>query len=367
MEPLEGKDLDRMRPEEVRSRVEHRQGLQRREIEDYLRRLAFDYEKRREELWRGDYSSPDAYMKSVEPNRRRLAQSLGEFDDEGADFAPEWRPFFEDDKVLARRLSVEAAPGLPARSVLALPKGAAGPAPLVICQHGIASSPERVFGFDDPEGIYKGYGRALAERGFAVLAPSNTTGHAPRNRLERIARLLGGTLWGLEIFRIRRTLDFLETVDEIDMKRVGMYGISLGGAYTSFLAPLEPRIKAAVICAWFNDRLNKMIIEDPRWSCFLPSDEGYVFWPRWLWEFADADLASLICPRALLVECGKGDGIAWWPHVVAEFERARKHWAALDLAERCEIDLHDGGHEIHGVKSFAFLHKWLVERSAQIV
>ena len=366
MEPLEEKNMSELSPEGVRFQVEHRQALQRREIEDYLRRVALDYPRRREALWKRDYSSPGAYVKSVEANRGRLAESLGEFDDEGADFAPEWHLFFEDDAVLARRLHVQAAPGLTARAVLALPKRAAGPAPLVICQHGIASSPERVFGFDDPQGVYKGYGRALAERGFAVLAPSNTTAHEPRNRLERIAKLLGKTLWGLEIFKIRRTLDFLESIDEVDMNRVGMYGISLGGACTSFLTPLEPRIKAAVICAWFNDRPKKMLIEDPRWSCFLPTAEEYVFWPRWLWEFADSDLASLVCPRPLLVECGKGDGIAWWPLVADEFERAREHWAKLGVGERCELDLHDGGHEIRGVRSFAFLHKWLVERAAEV-
>jgi dipeptidyl aminopeptidase/acylaminoacyl peptidase len=363
MKGEEDRPITGMGAEEVRFKVDQRQDLQRREIEDYLLRSAFAYSERRDQLWARDYTSVQAYVKSVEPNRRRLAEALGVFDAEGSDFAAEWRPFFEDDKITARRLRLQAAPGLFARAVLALPAKGAAPFPLVVCQHGIASSPERVFGFDDPPNVYKGYGRALAERGFAVLAPSNTTGHEPRNRLERIAKLLGKTLWGLEVFKIRRLLDFLETLGEVDVGRAGMYGISLGGAYTSFLAPLEPRIKAAVICAWFNDRLAKMLVEDPRYSCFLPSPEEYVFLPGWLREFADSDLASLICPRPLLVECGKGDGIAWWPLVVAEFNRTREHWDKLGLGDRCEIDLHDGGHEIRGVRSFEFLEKWLVKRA----
>ena len=55
------------------------------------------------------------------------------------------------------------------------PQRAARPGPLVIAQHGIGSSPERVFGLDDPADIYKGYGRRLVEAGFAVAAPMNVS------------------------------------------------------------------------------------------------------------------------------------------------------------------------------------------------
>ncbi len=182
MKGEEDRPITAMGADEARFQIDQRQDLQRREIEDYLLRSAFAYGERRDELWARDYTSVQTYAKSIEPNRRRLAEALGVFDAEGCDFAAEWRPFFEDDKVTARRLQVQAAPGLFARAVLALPAKGAPPFPLVVCQHGIASSPERVFGFDDPSNIYKGYGRALAERGFAVLAPSNTTGHRSRSK-----------------------------------------------------------------------------------------------------------------------------------------------------------------------------------------
>ncbi len=353
--------------DEIARRVADRQHLVRVETEDYLRRLTFEYPQRREQLWKRDYSSIETYLKSVEPNRRRWREILGEFDSHGVDFSAEWQPFLENNRVLARWLTIQAAPGLAARAIFAIPKQTASrPVPLVICQHGIGSSPERVFGFDDPENVYKAYGRALAEEGFAVVAPLNTSGHEPRARLVRMCTMLGKTLWGLEIFKIRRLLDFLETVPEVDVTRTGMYGISLGGAYTSFTAPLEPRIKAAVICAWFNDRINKMIIDDPRYTSFLSSKEEHIFIRGWLAEFADSDLASLICPRPLLVETGKCDGIAWWPQVVAEFERTREHWKKLGLEERCQLDLHDGGHEIRGVESFGFLKEWLVDRADEL-
>jgi dienelactone hydrolase len=249
--------------------------------------------------------------------------------------------------------------GLRGRGILALPRGRLGPAPLVVAQHGIASSPERVFGLDDPADLYKGYGRRLAEAGFAVLAPLNVAEAAPRARLERLCKLLGKTLWGLEIHRTRRLLDYLETRPEVDVARTAMYGISLGGAATLFTAPLEPRIAAAVVCAWFNHRRNKMAVDDPRYSCFLSTPEEHVWIPGWLREFTDSDLVSLVCPRPLLVEQGKADGIAWWPMLLEEYEAARAHYRRLGLEDRIELDLHEGGHEIRLARSLEFLVKWL--------
>ena len=79
----------------------------------------------------------------------------------------------------------------------------------------------------------------------------------------------------------------------------------------------------------------------------------------WLREFSDSDLASLICPRPLLVEQGKADGIAWWPLMMREYEQTCEHYRRLGLEDRLEIDLHEGGHEIRLEKSLDFLRKWL--------
>jgi hypothetical protein len=49
-----------------------------------------------------------------------------------------------------------------------------------------------------------------------------------------------------------------------------------------FTLPLEPRIKAGVVCAWFNHRRNKMTVDDSRYSCFLSVDEEHIWIPGWL-------------------------------------------------------------------------------------
>ena len=126
-----------------------------------------------------------------------------------------------------------------------------------------------------------------------------------------------------------------------------------------FTLPLEPRIKAGVVCAWFNHRRNKMTVDDSRYSCFLSVDEEHIWIPGWLREFTDSDIVSLICPRPLLIEQGKADGIAWWPQMLKEYEDATLHYRELEIDDHLEIDLHEGGHEIRLNRSLSFLKEWL--------
>ncbi len=343
----------------IRRGIRDRQSLQRRETEDYLRAETLDYESRRTHYWNRDYSSIEAFERSVEANRKRWLEALGKFGPADEDMTPIREPFLETESFSAHWINIKLFDSLRGRGIIALPKGFAGRVPLVICQHGISSSPERVFGFDDPDNFYRAFGRRLAEQGFAILAPLNITEAAPRARYTRMTLMLGKTLWGLEIFKIRRLLDYVLSLPEIDSGRVAMWGLSLGGAYTLFTFPVEPRIKVGIIAAWFNHRLKKMVIDDPRYSCFLSTKEEHIFVPGWLREFTDSDLISLICPRPVMIQAGKCDGIAWWPFILEEFEHSKAHYVKLGIEERIELDLHKGGHEIRFDSGLQFLKKWL--------
>ena len=50
------------------------------------------------------------------------------------------------------------------------------------------------------------------------------------------------------------------------------------------------------------------------------------------------------------------------PLVVEEFDIARKHYERLGLADRMEMDLHDGGHEARVESGLKFLARWLMDR-----
>jgi len=330
------------------------------EIEQYFRAFLVDqYPARAALAWHRSYDSPEAFLKSVAPNRQRYR---------GIFSPPELKPTGKLERrphpLLAGArtewLAVALGP-LKAEGLFVVPEGASAPVPLIIAQHGIGSSPERVFGLDDPTNLYHDYGHALVREGFAVLAPFNLATVEKRNRIERLARLADTTLPGIELVRMQALLDEVLKDPRIDKDRVGTWGISLGGMATMFWMPLEPRIQCGIVCAWFNHRRNKMVIPDSRYSCFLETREEHAFFRGWLTEFTDSDVVSLICPRPLLIQTGKADRIAWWPQVLEEFEASREHYRKLGIEDRIQMDLHDGGHEIRLESGLAFLKKWLVK------
>ncbi|HBE42532.1 MAG TPA: hypothetical protein DDW27_15290 [Bacteroidales bacterium] len=325
-------------------------------LENYLRMYLVDqYNERAEKFWNRDYSSPDAFIRSVEPNRERWRSVV---------IKP---PVLSKTGPLVRRpYTVEGIKGewielplgpITAQAFIAFPgrQNNNKPLPLVIAQHGIGSTPESTF----KGGGYNTYATELLKAGFAVLAPMNLRTIERRGRIERLCRLADISLPGIELARLQHLLDIVLEDPRIDDQRVGMWGLSLGGMATMFWMPLEPRIKAGVVSAWFNHRRNKMVIPDDRYSCFLVTTEEHAFFSGWLTEFTDHDVVSLICPRPLLIHHGKADRIAWWPQVIEEFNIAKTHYEKLNIPERIGIEIHDGGHEAIVESGVKFMAGWL--------
>jgi dienelactone hydrolase len=333
------------------------------QLEDYLRNYLVDrYDEHASAAWSRDYSCIDAFMRSVEPNRRRW---------ESVVIKP---PHLEKSGPLTRKpFRIESTEGewlelplgmITAQAFLAFPDKSnfQGKLPLVIVQHGIGSTPETTF----RGGAYHNYARELLDAGFAVLVPMNLMSVERRNRIERLCRLADISLPGIELVRLQNLLDVVLTDPRIDPGRVGMWGVSLGGMATMFWMPLEPRIKAGVVSAWFNQRRAKMVIPDDRYVSFLVTDEDHAFFTGWLTEFSDHDLVSLICPRPLLIQHGKKDRIAWWPQVLEEFDLARSHYEKLGIADRIQIDLHEGQHEAIVKSGIEFLTRWLITNTDEL-
>ena len=345
-------------PGDVAARVKQRNEAYGNELEQYFRDyLVAQYPERAARAWHRNYEDEQAFLKSVAPNRERYRRIFSP-----PDFTPsgpiERKPYPAVPGVKAEWLTLPLSL-VKAEALLVIPENSDKPVPLVITQHGIDSYPERIFGVGDDQGLYHDYGHVLVQAGFAVLAPIHLSYVPNRNRIERLARLADTTLPGVEFRRMQLLLDEILKDKRIDQNRIGMWGISLGGMATMFFTPLEPRIKCGIVTAWFNERRNKMVIPDSRYSCFLETKEEHAFFRGWLTEFADSDVVSLICPRPLLVQTGKKDGIAWWPQVIEEFEASKEHYKKLGIADRIEMDLHDGGHEIRVESGVKFLEKWL--------
>lgn len=326
------------------------------QLENYLRQyLVDDYDTRASSAWHRDYTSIDAFERSVASNRERWASVV---------IKP---PVLRKSGPITRKpYNIEGINGewlelplgsITAQAFLAFPAGGKTDKkfPVIIVQHGIGSTPETPF----RGGAYHEYAKELLKAGFAVLVPMNLMSVERRNRIERLCRLADISLPGIELVRVQNLLDIVLTDSRIDPQRIGMWGVSLGGMATMFWMPLEPRIKAGVVSAWFNERRNKMVVPDDRYSCFLVTNEDHAFFTGWLTEFTDHDVVSLICPRPLLIQHGKEDRIAYWPQVLDEYNIAKSHYEKLGIPEKIEIDIHDGGHEAVISSGITFMTKWL--------
>jgi hypothetical protein len=326
------------------------------QLESYLRLYLVDqYDERAAKAWNRDYTSIDAFERSVESNRKRWGSVVIKPPTLRKTGSMIKRPYTIEN-VKGEWLELPLGP-IKAEAFLAFPEGVSPkkPVPVIIVQHGIGSTPETPF----RGGNYHAYANELLKAGYAVLVPFNLRSVESRNRIERLCRLADFSLPGIELVRVQHLLDIVLTDPRINKKQVGMWGVSLGGMATMFWMPLEPRIKAGVVSGWFNQRRNKMVIPDPRYSCFLETTEDHAFFTGWLSEFTDSDVASLICPRALQIQHGKKDGIAYWPQVVEEFNVAKTHYEKLNIGDRVEAVIHEGGHEAIVDNGIKFLDKWL--------
>jgi dienelactone hydrolase len=219
------------------------------------------------------------------------------------------------DNVRRIKISYQTEPGETVAAWLLVPDTAAKDKPAAgIClwhQHNGAWH----LGASEPAGLaglpMHHTGLALAKEGYVVLCP-DALGFGEREKgykqkggaLERFLFLKyvveGKCLAWKHILDMRRAVDLIVSRPEVDPKRLGCYGHSMGSTHTWLVGPWEPRLKALV------------------GNCCLPTYAGIHrkqilhcfpnFIPG-LYQYGDTpDIAGLIAPRALHLNLGDQDG-----------------------------------------------------------
>lgn len=258
---------------------------------------------------------------------------------------------------------LDVLPGVQAYGHLLVPHGSEGKhLPAVVAQHGLGGKPKDLtLQGPDPNAAYHGFAARLAEHGYVVFAPYVTV-PIPQaeliNPLARMAHALGRMRTNIEVAKLRRIVDFLESLSYVDRARLGYYGLSYGGYSAIWMAPLEPRLKATVVSGHFNDWTPKITNETERTSYLQHPDEDFYDW-NVLNRLTHVELLAAFWPRAVMVEFAQHDGTtfpAWHERAWAEVEQVAHAWNAGDRIVR---DKFIGIHEIHGIGAFDFLDRWL--------
>jgi dienelactone hydrolase len=344
-------------------------------VDRFLLRQIDESTPRRVRHWKRDFSSAAAYNASVEPNRQRLAHILGmrdprkllserrnDFPFEFMGRLPAIAPRFNGSKFRWAAFGDVTGEGV---ELYAEGRHFAG---YVILIPDADQSPEELAGLVPGLPVESQVARRLAERGCDVLVPSlidrsiaarhGRSKLTNREFLYRPAFELGRHLIGYEV---QKVLALADRLPKEEKTHIGVVGYGEGGAIALYAAALEPCIDAVCVSGYFDNR-------NDVWK--QPVDRN-VF--GLLDQFGDAELASMVAPRPLIIEAAKGPEVTVPPGtggapgrlttpkletVKAEVDRARKLVAGLKPEARIELVV--SGEDGKGpFGSDAALHKFL--------
>lgn len=319
-----------------------------------LRRGSWSTEKTHERLGPLDFMT-----RSEEWRERFETEIIGRFDEELLPLSPRTRKVRETDAWTAWDVVLDVYPGFEAWGTLVMPKNlpAGEKRPVVVCQHGRNGVPLDTI--SEGKSAYGDYAARLAERGFITFAPHNLYRGEDRYRwLDRKANLIGGTLFTFITASHRQTLTWLQSLPEVDGKRIAFYGLSYGGETAVRVPAVIPDYCLSICSGDFNQWTRK--VADPDFpGSFMKSIEWEMpYWNMGL-RYDYAAMAGLIFPRPFFVERGQHDLVSTDEWVAHEYAKVRFLYSRFGMEDKTGIEFFHGGHSINGQSSFEFLHHHL--------
>lgn len=253
-----------------------------------------------------------------------------------------------DEGLLIEEVSFTADGAHRVPGIIARPARFSGTLPALICLHGTAGTKElltaREFSPEPPPRM--GWAREWARRGFLTLS-IDQRGFAARSGnifADAIMGLLNGQPYmGGLVWDVVRSVDYLMTREDVDPRRIGCTGFSLGGGVTWFAAAYDHRIAvAAPICGGLGSYRD--LIDHG-----MPLYHSTYFYPpqffRWF-PHDQAELLAGVAPRPLLVVARTEDtGMPIQGVRRLEAEVAHAYWLA-GAPDGFGVWVTEGGHTL---------------------
>ncbi len=273
----------------------------------FIERKIAESVPKRSQFWARDVSSPAAYARSVQPNRERFQTIIGAVDPRlparmerfGDDVQPALVAETSRYRVFQVRWPV--LDGLFGSGLLVQPKGQ--PVAYAVVLPDADQTPEQSMGLASGMQRESQAARLLAENGFELVLPTlvnreklqtedKQLRHSDQTHREWIYRQafhMGRHVIGYEAQTVMAAVDWFRQQHGNDTK-IGVCGYAEGGLIAFYTAAVDPRIEAALVSGYFDSR--QKIWAEP------------IYRNVWglLREFGDAEVASLILPRTLIVE-----------------------------------------------------------------
>jgi dienelactone hydrolase/SAM-dependent methyltransferase len=268
-------------------------------IDKYLTRELEAAPKKREALWKPDFSSPEAYAKWAGAKRERLKKVLGVVD-QRVPPELEYVSTFKQPSLIAETNNYQVhtvrwsvLPGVDAEGLLLEPQGQAKAC--VVAIPDADWTPEMLAGLAPGVPKESQFARILADNGCRVLIPTlidrkdtysgnpkvgRMTNQPHREFIYRMAFEMGRHIIGYEMQKVLAAVDWFKKEDP--KLPVGVYGYGEGGLLAFYCGAVDERIDAAVVAGYIGRR--EAIWQEP------------IYRNAWglLTEFGDIEVACLM-------------------------------------------------------------------------
>jgi dienelactone hydrolase len=303
--------------------------------------------------------------------RAKLTELVGGFPRERSPLHPQTLEVRAFPGYRREKFVFESRPGMSVLGYLLTPAKAQPPLATVICVPGHGRGVDDIVGIDsqgrdrtDKAEYQHDFAIQAVEHGMAAVAIEPLAFGCRRDAVTikrgagvsacqpaaGAALLFGETMIAWRVYDVMRTIDWIETRQELDPRRVGCMGISGGGTCTLFSAALEPRIRAAMVSGYLNTFRDSIMSVSHCIDNYVP---GILNWAE------SYDVAGLIAPRPLFAESGDRDELFPIAASRASFARVKKVYEVFGAEGLIEHEVFHGPHSFWGVRGLPFLAKHL--------
>ena len=204
------------------------------------------------------------------------------------------------------------------------------------------------------------YAVALARAGYAGLC-IDSWAFGERHGLSEMEMFKdmlwkGQVMWGMMVYDNLRALDYLDLREDIDNKRIGTMGMSMGSTMSWWLAALDERIKVCVDLCCLTDF--QSLIEEKG----LNLHGIYYFVPDLLNHFTTAQINGLISPRPHFGLAGKLDPLTPQKGLEKIDNNLKEIYKEDGASDAWQLKIYNVGHlETPEMRQdiMAFFKKWL--------
>ena len=246
----------------------------------------------------------------------------------------------------------ESYPGFFCTGNLYRPRGKDGPFPAIVSPHGHWDRGRL-------ENIERGSipGRCInfAKQGYVIFSYDmvgyNDSGQQVDHRSfpngDREA-IWGISLLGLQLQNAIRSIDFLQSLPDVDPDRIACTGASGGGTQTFMLMAIDDRIKVSAPV--------NMISAHMQGGCLCENA------PNLRIDFSNIEIGAMMAPRPLLLVSATGDWTKDTPDVeYPAIHSIYQHFGAADKIHQVQIDAEHNYNKASREAVYQWFAKWLLE------